>query len=85
MLVAQGLPPAPEGKAYELWTITGTDAPVAAGVFSVDARGVGSLRVALPAAGGTVDSFLVTLEPMGGSPAPTGATYLAGKRWLPPH
>ena len=77
LLVAQGLPPAPVGKAYELWATAGAGAPVPAGVFTVDAKGVGSLRMApLQAA---VDSFAVTLEPAAGVPAPTGAMYLAGK------
>ena len=79
LLVAQGLPPAPEGKAYELWAIAGKSAPVPAGVFAVDAKGVGSLRVAPIQAVGAVDTFAVTLEPAAGVPAPTGAMYLAGK------
>jgi anti-sigma-K factor RskA len=79
LLVAQGLPPAPEGKAYELWAIAGKRAPVPAGVFTVDAKGVGSLRVAPIQAAGAVDTFAVTLEPAAGVPAPTGAMYLAGK------
>ena len=79
LLVAQGLPPAPLGKAYELWAIAGTGAPQPAGVFTVDARGVGSLRVAPIQEAGAVDTFAVTLEPAAGVPAPTGAMYLAGK------
>jgi anti-sigma-K factor RskA len=79
LLVAQGLPPAPAGKAYELWAITGTGAPVPAGVFAVDARGVGSLRVAPLRSGAPPDTFAVTLEPAGGVTAPTGSMYLVGK------
>ena len=79
LLVTQGLPPAPEGKAYELWAIAGAGAPVPAGVFTVDAKGVGSLRVAPIKATAAVDTFAVTLEPAAGVPAPTGAMYLAGK------
>jgi len=79
LLVAAGLPPAPEGKTYQLWAITGKEAPVSAGVFSVEAGGTGSLRVpALPGVG-KVDVFAVTLEPSGGLPAPSGKMYLAGK------
>jgi anti-sigma-K factor RskA len=78
LLVAQGLPPAPEGKAYQLWAMAGKNAPVGAGAFTVDGRGVGSLRVAPMSAGGAVDTFAVTVEPVAGVPAPTGATYLAG-------
>ena len=79
LLVAQGLPPAPPGKAYELWAISGKEAPVPAGVFTVDARGVGSIRVAPVAGGAEPDTFAVTLEPAGGVPAPTGSMYLVGK------
>ena len=79
LLVAQGLPPAPAGKAYELWAITGTGAPVPAGLFTVDARGVGSLRVAPLRSGAPPDTFAVTLEPAGGVTAPTGSMYLVGK------
>ena len=79
ILVTQGLPPAPAGKAYELWAIAGTGAPVPAGVFVVDAKGVGSLRVAPLRSGAPPDTFAVTLEPAGGVPAPTGSMYLVGK------
>ncbi len=80
LLVNGGLPAAPEGKAYELWAIVGKNAPVPAGVFSVDAKGTGSLRVPPLPGVAQVDVFAVTLEPAGGVPAPTGAMYLAGKR-----
>lgn len=79
LLVNGGLPPAPEDKAYELWAIVGKNAPVPAGVFSVDAKGTGSLRVPPLPGVERVDVFAVTLEPAGGVPAPTGAMYLAGK------
>jgi len=79
LLVAQGLPPVPPGKAYELWAISGKEAPVPAGVFTVDARGVGSIRVAPVAGGAAPDTFAVTLEPAGGVSAPTGSMYLVGK------
>jgi len=79
LLVTQGLPPTPEGKAYELWAISGKAAPVPAGVFTVDARGVGSIRVAPVEGGAEPDTFAVTLEPAGGVPAPTGSMFLVGK------
>jgi len=79
VLVAQGLPPAPEGKAYELWASAGQGAPVPAGVFAVDAKGVGSLRVAPLLSSEALDTFAVTLEPAAGVPAPTGRMYLVGK------
>jgi len=79
LLVAAGLPPAPAGKAYQLWAIAGNDPPVSAGVFEVDSRGSGSLRVAPLPGIRHVDVFAVTLEPAGGLPAPSGPMYLAGK------
>jgi anti-sigma-K factor RskA len=79
LLVAAGLPAPPPGKAYQLWAIAGKGAPVPAGVFTVDARGTGSLRVEPLPGVGRVDVFAVTLEPAGGVPAPTGPMYLAGK------
>ena len=79
LLVAAGLPPAPAGKAYQLWAIVGKNPPVSAGVFTVDAKGTGSLRVPPLTGVGKVDVFAVTLEPAGGLPAPSGQMYLAGK------
>jgi len=79
LLVAAGLPPVPAGKAYQLWAIAGKAAPVPAGVFTVDTKGTGSLRVPALVGVTKVDVFAVTLEPAGGLPAPTGPMYLAGK------
>jgi hypothetical protein len=79
LLVAAGLPPAPPGKTYQLWAIAGKEPPVSAGVFEVDPRGAGSLRVAPLPGVRRVDVFAVTLEPSGGLPAPSGPMYLAGK------
>ena len=79
LLVAQGLPPAPAGHAYELWATAGSGAPVPAGVFVVDVKGIGSLRAPPLQAGALPDTFAVTLEPAGGVPAPTGSMYLIGK------
>ena len=43
-LFVANLPPAPAGKAYELWTLGGA-APQAAGTFQVDASGRATHRV----------------------------------------
>ena len=75
-LIVAGLLPAPAGKTYELWAITrGT--PRAVGLFGVDASGRGAHRVA--SARGPVQVFAVTLEPEGGTPAPTGPVVLASR------
>jgi anti-sigma-K factor RskA len=78
-LFVANLPRAPEGKAYELWTI-GEGAPRPAGLFQVDARGRGSHRVEPVAGGAPVKVFAVTLEPEGGVPAPTGPMVLASAK-----
>jgi len=77
-LFVAGLPPAPAGTTYELWTIAG-QTPRPAGLFGVDAAGRGAHRVPPGAAGGAVQVFAVTLEPEGGAPAPTGPIVLASK------
>ncbi len=79
LFVATGLPAPPAGKAYQLWAIAGSNAPVSAGVFSVDASGAGSLSVRPLPGVSTVSAFAVTLEPAGGLPAPSGEMYLLGK------
>jgi anti-sigma-K factor RskA len=79
LLVAAGLPPAPAGKAYQLWAIAGARPPVSAGVFAVDAQGTASLRVPPLSGVARVDVFAVTLEPAGGLPAPSGPMVLVGK------
>jgi anti-sigma-K factor RskA len=79
LLVAAGLPPTPAGKTYQLWAIVGKNPPVPAGIFTVDAKGTGSLRVSPLSGIRRVDVFAVTLEPAGGLPAPSGPMYLAGK------
>jgi anti-sigma-K factor RskA len=76
-LFVANLPPAPSGKAYELWTITG-GRPRPAGVFKVDASGRASQPV--PPAPAPVQLFAVTLEPEVGVPAPTGPVVLASAK-----
>jgi len=70
------LPPAPAGKTYELWTISGP-APQAAGVFQTTGDGRGHHAIAPDT--GPVKVFAITLEPAGGVPAPTGPMVLASK------
>jgi anti-sigma-K factor RskA len=76
MLFAYNLPPAPAGKAYQLWYIADLAHPVPGGVFNTDARGGAVLRDQVPAAGRRASVFAVTLEPQGGTSAPTGDKYL---------
>jgi len=74
---AAQLPKLPAGRVYQLWTITGTTA-TSAGLLTPDASG--TVRVELPVAGGAArpDAFGLTIEPAGGSSAPTLPIVLLG-------
>ena len=77
MLIAARLPPAPAGKAYQLWYIAGGK-PLPGSVFTTDPSGRGELRSSIPPEGRRAEVFAVTLEPAGGLPAPSGEIYLKG-------
>jgi anti-sigma-K factor RskA len=78
LLYVYDLPPAPEGRTYQLWVIVGDQAPVSAGTFDVRADGSARHDVSqVPSFEGTV-TIAVTVEPAGGVPQPTGAMVLAG-------
>jgi anti-sigma-K factor RskA len=74
VLVADDLPEAPAGRAYELWSI-GADGPVAMGVL--DRASDGRLREVL-ALGAAPDAWGMTIEPAAGSPVPTGDILYLG-------
>jgi anti-sigma-K factor RskA len=76
LLLATNLPPPPPGKVYALWTVAG-DTPRAAGIFVPDDAGRATLRVAAETSGAPVRILSVTLEPAGGTAAPSGAIALA--------
>ncbi len=76
-LLASGLEPAPEGKAYQLWVIA-QGAPVPAGVFQAEADGRAVFRLPDVAEVARVKTFAVTVEPAAGVAAPTGPMVLAG-------
>jgi hypothetical protein len=77
VLVTAQLPPAPAGKAYQLWYIA-EGKPLPGSVFTTDASGRGELRERIPPEGRRAAVFAVTLEPAGGLPAPSGDIYLKG-------
>ncbi len=66
VLIARGLPAAPKGKTYEAWVIHG-GTPTRAGLFDGGKSAVVLLGLTLPRGG----KVAVTLEPAGGSDAPT--------------
>ena len=77
VLIASGLEPAGEGRAYEVWII-GKAAPVPAGVFQADASGHAVFRLSPVPPTADIRTFAVTLEPAGGVSSPTGPMVLAG-------
>lgn len=74
-VVAVGDTNVPQGRALELWAVTGTAAPVSLGLLPDNGRK--PLTISAPA--GT--QLLVSQEPVGGSTtkAPTGPVVYAGK------
>lgn len=66
LLLPAGLPEAPEGSTWQAWTVT-ADGARSAGVFDV----AGGEAVALSGSLADADAVAVSLEPRGGSEAPT--------------
>lgn len=74
-LVVEGLPTPPEGMVYQIWLERGQEA-TNGGVLSVnDGSGWKLVRDDQPA---TYTAVRVTLEPAGGSAAPSGKSVLTG-------
>lgn len=76
MLMASGLPPAPQGKEYQLWFIVGNKPPMPGKSFAPDKTGQGTLIDQVPHEAMEAAVFAITLEPAGGLPAPTGEIYM---------
>ncbi len=76
MLRADRLPSVPQGKAYQLWFIVGKNPPMPGKTFSPDSAGKGVLKDQMPKEALDSAIFAITLEPEGGSSAPTSTIYL---------
>ena len=72
-LNARGLPPLAPGKVYQAWIIHPHQAPVPEPTFLVSRDGDGDVEMPTSAAG---DIVAVTVEPQGGSKAPTSKPVL---------
>jgi anti-sigma-K factor RskA len=68
-LIVDHLPRPPLGRIYELWLRHGAGPPAPTTLFTVTSRGTAELG--LPGALTGITGVLVTLEPIGGSRAPT--------------
>jgi len=77
VFTAANLPPAPPGKAYQVWVVT-AQMPISAGLLTTDPTGGGSQYYVTPPDIAPPVAVAVTLEPSGGVPSPTGERYLIG-------
>ena len=76
VVTATGLPPCPEGHAYQLWLIA-DNKPLPGGTFKTDAQGRARMSDRLPP-NHTAPTFAVTLEREGGVLKPEGDVFLIG-------
>ncbi len=76
-LVVDALPELGKEQQYQLWLILDGQR-TSGGVFSVDSWGYGALVIRAPLPLNAYSDFGVTVEPAGGSPAPTGDKVLGG-------
>jgi anti-sigma-K factor RskA len=77
VFTAERLPALPPGRVYQVWVVT-ADAAVSAGLMVPDASGSNLSFFATPRDIAPPVAVAVTIEPVGGVPAPTGDKYLIG-------
>jgi anti-sigma-K factor RskA len=78
VFLANNMPALPAGKAYELWLIPVSGAPIPAGVFKPDTHGSASVvNPVLPAAV-EAKAFAITVENDAGATAPTMPIVMMG-------
>jgi anti-sigma-K factor RskA len=76
-LIVDHLPPAPPDRIYELWLQRGARTPAPSTLFGVTSRGTADIGVPGLLAG--VTRVLVTVEPQGGSRAPTTRAVIVAR------
>jgi anti-sigma-K factor RskA len=76
-MVVDNLPVLDASQEYQVWLVR-DGVTIDAGVFSVDEGGYRGLRLTAPESLLLYSSVAVTVEPAGGSKAPTGAQVLNG-------
>jgi anti-sigma-K factor RskA len=64
------MPPLSTGRVYQLWFVNQADKPVSGGVFTAEAAARGASQLGPPSLKDSV-VLAITVEPEGGSPAPT--------------
>lgn len=75
VLTISGLPPLTSGKVYQVWLISGST-PIGAGLFAPNPDGSWSGLVTGNLA--NAQAIAISIEPAGGSPAPTGDIVAKG-------
>lgn len=84
-IVLGNLPPAPEGRAYQLWlTDPAQQNPVSVGLLPALDGGFGRVFFDTLAPGFAPSGYFLTLEPASGSPRPGGERILSGPQ-IPAH
>ena len=78
IFLASNLAPLPPQKAYELWLIPVSGAPLPACVFKPDARGSATVVNPPLPVGVEAKTFAITIEPEGGSSTPTMPIVMVG-------
>ena len=78
VFIASNLNSTPALKAYELWLIPATGAPIPAGVFKPDAHGNATIINPPLPSGVEAKAFAVTIEPEQGSTTPTMPIVMMG-------
>jgi anti-sigma-K factor RskA len=80
VFLASHMPELPPEKAYELWLIPASGAPIPAGVFRPNAEGSAAvIKPAIPL-GVQAKTFAITVESKDGSPTPTSQPLMVGER-----
>jgi hypothetical protein len=78
LLRVENLPTTSANEEYQLWLI-GDESPVGVGTFRVNPDGTGVLKFESDTPITAFTAFGITLEPAGGSPAPTTSPMLIGE------
>jgi anti-sigma-K factor RskA len=78
VFLASNMPELPPQKAYELWLIPTSGAPIPAGLFRPDTHGSAAVIKPLLPTGVEAKTFAITVEPAAGSAAPTSTPIMVG-------
>ena len=77
-LIAADLPAIATDQTFQLWLIPDGNAPVPSGLLSAQGGGVATWTTTVPLRADQFNLVGISVEPSGGSPAPTGPIVLLG-------